>query len=269
MIRSASQRRDVLTQRSNRSLAAESLESRNLLTAIDLSLGVAAQSTQLEGFVAENALDDVANFTHTLAEDENPVWQVLLPAYYIFDDITVFNRGASEGTLSCCPSRLRDITIQIVDFDGDVTTDFTGGKINSTSELLNPENTLGGGVNTVGPISLTHNGDGRSGNLIRVFRTPDPDLSGSGGVGNSDEGSVLSIDLVLADGVLAGDADGNGSVEFADFLLISSNFGKGVRAGTLGDLDENGRVEFADFLILSAFFGQSEPTASDVGASGE
>lgn len=262
MIRSTSRQNDAWTQLRNHSLAAEPLESRNLLTAIDLSFGVAAQSTQLADFVAENALDDVPNFTHTLAEDQNPVWQVLLPAYYIFEDVTVFNRGASEGTLSCCPSRLRDITIQIVDFDGDVTTDFTGGKVNSTSELLNPENEIGGGVDSDGPISLTHNGGGVSGNLIRVLRTPDPDLSGSGGAGNADEGTVLSIDLVLADGFLAGDVDGDGSVEFADFLIISSNFGKRLSSRTAGDLDENGRIEFADFLILSAFFGQSAPDAN-------
>lgn len=52
-----------------------------------------------------------------------------------------------------------------------------------------------------------------------------------------------------------GDLDGNGEVEFADFLTLSANFGNEVADHTLGDVDCNGMVEFADFLILSANFG--------------
>jgi hypothetical protein len=236
---------------------------------IDLTTGTAAQSSQLGGFVPENALDDVVNFTHTMAGDENPTWQVLLPASYSFDDVTVFNRGSSEGTTSCCPSRLRDITIQIVQFDGDVTTDFTGGEVIYSSDLLNPENVLGGGVNTAGPVSLSTNPGGAVGNLIRVIRTPDDDLSGTGGAGNADEGSVLSIDLVLAEGTpaepteLVGDIDGDGTVGFSDFLILSASFGQDVEPGTNGDLDGNGNVGFPDFLALSANFGKTLAAAVD------
>ncbi len=51
-----------------------------------------------------------------------------------------------------------------------------------------------------------------------------------------------------------GDFDGNGRVEFADFLILSTNFGN---AGEVpeGDTDCNGQIEFADFLVLSANFG--------------
>ena len=52
-----------------------------------------------------------------------------------------------------------------------------------------------------------------------------------------------------------GDLDANGSVEFADFLMLSANFGNSVADHTFGDIDCNGRVEFADFLVLSANFG--------------
>ena len=57
-----------------------------------------------------------------------------------------------------------------------------------------------------------------------------------------------------------GDADLNGSVDFADFLTLSSNFGQ---AGTweLGDFNGNGQVDFADFLLLSDSFGQLAVTA--------
>lgn len=56
---------------------------------------------------------------------------------------------------------------------------------------------------------------------------------------------------------LAEDINGNGEVDFADFLILSGNFGQNVEAGTLGDIDGNGTVEFADFLALSSAFGQT------------
>ena len=52
-----------------------------------------------------------------------------------------------------------------------------------------------------------------------------------------------------------GDMDQNGSVEFADFLVLSTNFGQAVASHAEGDIDCNGQVEFADFLILSTNFG--------------
>jgi len=171
---------------------------------IPLDTGIPAQSSQLGGLAAGNALDDSVNFTHTLNSDANPTWQVLLPETYSFGIVEVFNRASSNGTLDCCPSRFRDITIEIVQFDGDVTTDFTGGVVTYSSALLNPENVIGGGVATSGPVSLTANADGAAGNMIRIIRTRDDDLSGSGGAGNQDEASVLSLDLVTAEESVGG-----------------------------------------------------------------
>jgi hypothetical protein len=54
-----------------------------------------------------------------------------------------------------------------------------------------------------------------------------------------------------------GDLDGNGSVEFADFLVLSANFGSEVGSHTEGDIDCSGDVAFADFLIMSANFGST------------
>ncbi len=171
---------------------------------IPLFAGIAAQSSQLGGFAATNALDDVVNFTHTLSSDANPTWQVLLPEAYSFGIVELFNRASSNGTLDRCPSRMRDITIEIVQFDGDVSTDFTGGVVTFSSELLNPENVIGGGSASSEPISLIADAGGAVGNMVRVRRTPDPDLSGSGGAGNQDEAAVLSIDLITAEGSIGG-----------------------------------------------------------------
>jgi hypothetical protein len=55
------------------------------------------------------------------------------------------------------------------------------------------------------------------------------------------------------------DIDGDGTVGFSDFLILSNAFGTNVDgAGHLqGDLDCSGDVAFADFLVLSNAFGQS------------
>lgn len=66
-----------------------------------------------------------------------------------------------------------------------------------------------------------------------------------------------------------GDLDGNGTVEFADFLVMSANFGSQVADHTLGDIDCNGAVEFADFLVMSTTVGaESVPEPSAVGLWG-
>ena len=56
--------------------------------------------------------------------------------------------------------------------------------------------------------------------------------------------------------LVQGDVDGNGTVEFADFLVLSGNFGLDGNYQQ-GNLDLLGSVEFADFLILSGNFGNS------------
>ncbi len=54
---------------------------------------------------------------------------------------------------------------------------------------------------------------------------------------------------------MAGDIDGNGAVDFADFLTLSANFGSEGVNRSEGDLNGDHRVNFADFLILSGNFG--------------
>ena len=56
-----------------------------------------------------------------------------------------------------------------------------------------------------------------------------------------------------------GDANGDQKVNFADFLILSANFGKQVDAVLAdGDFDSDGAVTFADFLILSQNFQPDE-----------
>ncbi len=144
----------------------------------------ATQTSQLGGFGPNLALDgNLGNFTHTLNSDTNPSWEVDLGATVPISTVELNNRG--DG---CCQSRFRDITVSVLDHNG--VEVFNSG-------LLNPENVLGGG-GTGGPPNLVVdlqmlNGGPILGRTVVVHRTPDDDLSGTGGVGNADEGRVLSL----------------------------------------------------------------------------
>jgi hypothetical protein len=61
------------------------------------------------------------------------------------------------------------------------------------------------------------------------------------------------------------DFDESGKVDFADFLILSDQFGDTVDPpGTDPDLDGSGVVDFADFLQLSDTFGDSAAAAASV-----
>ena len=62
------------------------------------------------------------------------------------------------------------------------------------------------------------------------------------------------------------DLDGDGTVGFTDFLILSDNYGKTDADHAAGDIDCDGVVGFSDFLILSDNYGQAvaaEPVGVD------
>jgi parallel beta-helix repeat protein len=57
---------------------------------------------------------------------------------------------------------------------------------------------------------------------------------------------------------LPGDGNGDSTVNFADFTVLSNNYGKSVGNGpTSGDFNYDGVVNFADFTILSNNYGKT------------
>jgi hypothetical protein len=74
-------------------------------------------------------------------------------------------------------------------------------------------------------------------------------------------GAVDSMDVTFLVEVILktrfGDANLDGRVNFADFLLLSSNFGSSEAAWEQGDFDGDEHVDFADFLALSSTFGDA------------
>lgn len=63
---------------------------------------------------------------------------------------------------------------------------------------------------------------------------------------------------------LTGDLDGNGMVDFSDFLTLSGNFNLVTNRYEDGDIDCGGDVGFTDFLALSGNFGASGAAAASV-----
>ena len=81
-------------------------------------------------------------------------------------------------------------------------------------------------------------------------------IAGPGGVQDLDVSRAV---LTFASAALCpGDFDGNGKVNFSDFIRFASGFG--ARSGDAGfnaplDLDGNGAIEFSDFIVFASEFG--------------
>lgn len=97
--------------------------------------------------------------------------------------------------------------------------------------------------------------------------TQDPlDCSGNGSVGIEDlacaNAAGIRGDLQSQLGIVDGDLDGNGAVDFLDFLALANNFGEATDDYTKGDIDGNGSVAFLDFLALANNFGSDSGVAA-------
>jgi hypothetical protein len=183
----------------------------------------ASQSTTNGPFVAGLATNGVTtDFTHTISSDPTPSWQIDLGASVRLDNLTIFNRG--DG---CCQSRLRDITVEVFDHAGNTVY---------TSPLLNAENALGGG-GTGGPAQLAIPALNVLGRRIKISRTPDPDLSGTGGQGNADEGSILSMAEVVVQA---------NNLALNQPVTESSNIGFAASNGNNGNLGDFTHTSSAD-----------------------
>ncbi|MBC8107087.1 MAG: hypothetical protein H7Z14_10895, partial [Anaerolineae bacterium] len=87
-------------------------------------------------------------------------------------------------------------------------------------------------------------------------------VSATGIVGNS--ANPMAANHVLAFRVLAGDADGNGVIDFDDYSKIDNGFNNNWTGFGNGDFDYNGIVDFDDYSIIDqAFNTQSRPARSN------
>lgn len=245
--------------------------------------GIATQSSVGFGFPADLAIDgNTGNFTHTAANDlfpDNSWWMLELDDVYPLERIVIHNRD------NCCGSRLRDITVFLLDENQEIIYE---------SELLNEENDLGFEVNgnkfPLGPELLEVNlvddtGDLVDAKFVRIERTPDDDFSGSDGQGNADEATVISLgevevyrgtDIIDPTGpeFFRGDTDGNGLIEITDpinnlaFQFLGTFTPPCMDAA---DFDDNGKVEITDPIanLSHQFLGTAPPAPPGKETCGE
>jgi hypothetical protein len=145
------------------------------------------------GGVPSNGVDgNLNNFTHTNANlNVTHTWQVDFGEEVLIEEVDLRNRA------NCCGERLRDITVSILDANGETVL---------SSEVLNPGNTLNFlGTNQAGLLVdfvALNGGSPVRGQTVVVSRTPDET-----GV-NPDDQSVLSLGEVIVTGSSAGPAEG-------------------------------------------------------------
>ncbi len=154
----------------------------------------ATQSSTLGGSHAALAVDGQrGNFTSTLPNAELPDpawWQVDLGESFQIGMITLWNRSSflTGG------SRLRDIIVQVLAEDGETVVFQTTDPANpDPAKLLNPENTLGEYPNGPESLVLDLGNQDIEGRFVKIYRIPDEDLSGSGGLGTVLEATTLSL----------------------------------------------------------------------------
>ena len=154
-----------------------------------------------------------------------------------------------EGTLVYDVSRDRSFQLPVtgkpVDLDADGDLDFLSDRVCLNDGVaFTCESIINGSFTSVDAIDFDSDGamDIVVSNHIVVAR------------GNSV--SVIYDVVRQLESRRSGDLDGSGTVDFADFLILSSQFGQSeVDTALIGDLDRDGAVGFADFLILSDRFG--------------
>ncbi len=116
----------------------------------------------------------------------------------------------------------------------------------------------GGGDNTAVSVSIGTDESGVSAAQLLGVEANDIDTGVAAGL------QLVGVEVSLCNADTLGDLDENGTVEFADFLVLSQNFGQDVADHSFGDVDCSGTVEFADFLVLSQNFGQTVGGAQSV-----
>lgn len=104
--------------------------------------------------------------------------------------------------------------------------------------------------NCIPELEIMFPGDCNSDGVLNIF---DADCTAPG-----------ELDTLLRDiGSQRGDFDGDGLIQFGDFLILASNFGSSGPY-TSGDYDKTGEISFSDFLGFSSAFGRPPPRRSMV-----
>lgn len=185
-----------------------------------------------------------------------------------FGDLTI-DGTATELVMRSGTFRGRG-TIERLTVEGDATLSTT---VNGTLKIEN-ELSLGGDFNVesfdgtgeftlveAGSINASELGTVTSGD-VEAEETAEGTFSVHVGLGLFGSVEITDSEIIYrTEQSPLGDADGNGLVQFSDFLALSANFG-GAGTWIEGDFDGDGQIGFPDFLLLSESFGTASPSAS-------
>ncbi len=215
--------------------------------------------------------------------DENLSWEYLTADGRVIEGSVEFNGPISDLVLNIDPetgsAELRHDSPLLGGFD------ITGITLGSSSGSLEASGYEGFGgdwdlspnndesriteVNLTGSVPVSNGTAIPLGDLFDTDGAQDVTFRYALSNGIQANGSVvygLSLDPVGCAPInaLLGDLDGDGSVAFGDFLVLSSNFGTQTQNYGDGDVDCDGTVAFGDFLVLSSNFGQTLGAATSV-----
>jgi len=142
---------------------------------INVALGAPTdQSSDGYGLTGVQAVDgDPGTFSHTGDADLDSSWSVDLGGDQTISEIRIFNR------IGCCPERLYNITVEVLDPDGDVTW---------SSDVLNP--IPDDGAPTDPGALLTVLPDGAIGTAVRVQK------HAVGGAGSTEWMSLAEVEVM-------------------------------------------------------------------------
>lgn len=185
--------------------------------------------------------------------DQDGDLDIAVPAVDINQSAVFFNRGdATFDEPILIPSTGRVFTLAALDADNDGDHDLAIATATGIEIAWNQDALLDG--NALGNRTRFHSGITP---LARPLPTETPfrirfDVPAS----INSQGYVYGVDNVVVETFPGGDANGDGRVNFADFVALSTNFGRnGGLTLEQGDFDGNGKVNFSDFIILAANFG--------------
>ncbi len=86
-----------------------------------------------------------------------------------------------------------------------------------------------------------------------------PAGAGAGTYSFDDAAPITYNGFETASAMFAGDFDGSGTVDDADYQVFQGNFGNAVPPGTMGDATGDGMVDTADYVVWRKNFGVTPP----------